>query len=429
MENFQTFKQNISSWSFETVLSLLGFAFAVYFLGSWSNIVLSGLLGIILTILIFNRNEKVIRFLTNGIVFLMGAYFLLTLYGAAIGFDKTNGMLSESYSYPVLFIVFFISFYTFFAGLNEIKKEFKNKTESKIENKTENKNKKEVFKEKQMTIGFVILAFFLIIISAAAIHFFENPLFLPKFTTFFALGILFPVCVFYIMYVLLFWKIIPGIQSIIWLPYSLYVVDILTMFVRLIHPVGDYFPNIDLTFIHANANEFHEVIVAGILVSFLYMIAVFVLFKIFALLKRVIRKNQAKWDNFKKELSEQTTKVKISFYTLLTLIFICLTNPVVSLFNGGTYVLNSGRVHFFIVHSFQPRLSIMKNEIMMMYIPFLFILLIFILLACVLFCLSKRKSGKISKFEYLPIILYTILICVFFYALLVILTFMFVPIL
>ncbi|MDR2943526.1 MAG: hypothetical protein LBU81_00290 [Methanosarcinales archaeon] len=115
MMNFKTFKQNVNSLSNETKLSVLSLFLSIYLLGI-INIVIPAELTVKLFIILYKNNDRAIRIIANGAFFSAGAATLLSLYGAAIAFDKTDGVLSESYSYPFLFYIFSSHFICFLSA-------------------------------------------------------------------------------------------------------------------------------------------------------------------------------------------------------------------------------------------------------------------------------------------------------------------------
>lgn len=408
MTDLYTFKQNINSLSIATKLSILGLIFSIYLLGLTDSIIPIAAVLIILFLIIVKINDNMIQIIADGAVFLAGSMTLLSLYGAAIAFNRTNFVYSESYSYPLIFAVFFVSFYLFFVSINKIKENMKNKTD---------------LKKEQRSIGLTFLFCILMILSAAAIYIFENPLFLPKFIAFFMLGIAIPVFVFYIMYVLLFWKIIPGVKSVIWLPYLLFAVDILTLWISLTHPIGKYFPNIDLTFISVHANDFYEIIIAGIVVSFLFMAGIFLLSKLFSILQKFIQ-NQNSYIHFKKTLGEQRPVIKISFYGLLAIIFFAVTNPFVSIFRDR-HILSNGQINNFVTGSFGTKMSLLQYE----YDIYLPILLLGLFIGVFIFLGEQiLKKQKIRfNFNLFPILFYSLISFSIIFLLLLADVFMFIP--
>ncbi|WNY23183.1 hypothetical protein MmiHf6_04870 [Methanimicrococcus hongohii] len=408
MTDFNTLKQNVNSLSNETKISILGLILAVYFLGFTNIIITAAAVLIILIIILVKINDNMIQLIADGAVFLAGSMALLSLYGAAIAFDKTDGILSESYSYPLLFGIFFVSFYLFFVGINKIK---------------ENMKYKKNLKGEQKTIGLTLLFCILTILSAASIYIFENPLFLSKFAAFLILGIAIPVFVFYAMYVCLFWKIIPSVKSITWLPYSLFFVNILTLWIGLVHPIGKYFPEIDLTFINVHANDFYELIVAGITVSFLFMISIFLFSKLFLIFQKFIQ-NQNGRNNLKKMLNEQSSEIKISFYGLITIFFLVITNPIVAIFRNN-FILKTGRVNYFITHTLDLKMRLASYD----YNMYFTVLLAGLFIGVIIFLgMQIVKKQKITfNFSLFPILFYSLISTVIIFFMFAADAFMFIP--
>jgi hypothetical protein len=226
------------------------------------------------------------------------------------------------------------------------------------------------------------------------------------------------------MHVVLFRKIIPSVQSVIWLPYLLFYADIFTLWIAFLHPIGEYFPKIDFTVINSHADEFYEIIVAGAVVSFLFAAGIFLFSGVFMVLKKLGRKNQNYW-NFKNKLNEQSSEIKICYYGLAVIFFIALTNPFVSIFRHPT--LYSGRVNFFITHSLE-----LKTHLVLSDLPIPLTLLLICLFVSILFIGSEKiiKKQKIKfDFNLFPILFYSMIIVVVLFFLLISEVFVFVPLL